>query len=189
MKLNKPRLIVWSVVFVIALQVFACPLLLTLTSDYKGYTQSNTASFPTSLLRVEEAAFDGTSFTELVFKKGLLLVGERAFSNMEHLKYVWFPSSTEYISESAFYWSSLEKIYGPDGTYAQKWAKEHHVEYERIDYWPTAPSGVFISIGMMFPVFGLLCPDSGKKRCHKRIIISMRPQDRPELNPIDYRFP
>ena len=142
---------------------------------------------------IEEEAFEGTSFQTLFFEDGLLAVGERAFSRMNQLKDIYFPSSTVYIADEAFYSSRPETIHGKKGTYAQSWAEDHHVQFEFADCWLMAPLIVRFSV-ILATLSGSLCPlpisEVQKiKRYINRIMISMRPQDRPELYPIDYRFP
>lgn len=193
MKLHRQRVIVWLIITIVLLQVFVYPLISAPISNHYGKVKNYTGYFPGGLLLIEDEAFEGTSFKTLIFSDGFLRVGDRAFSNMSLLKNAWFPESTVFIADSAFFQSALLKIYGVDGSYAQSWAREHRIEFERMDYWYTSPPGLENCLWfLIFPLFGVLLPDSDSKRIRRylrALVISMRPQDRPELNPIDYRFP
>lgn len=192
MKFHRQRVVVSLIIAIILLQAFVCPQVSGPISNHYGKVKNYTGYFPGGLLLVEDEAFEGTSFRTLIFSDGFLRVGDRAFSNMGMLKNAWFPESTAFIADSAFSQSALLIIYGVDGSYAQSWAREHRIEFERTDYWYTSPSGTEICLWLMFPLFGVLLPDSDNKRIRRylrSLVISMRPQDRPELNPIDYRFP
>lgn len=153
-----------------------------------------TASFPVSLLLVEDEAFAHTAFQKIVFQDRLRTVGERAFGGMERLKSVWFPASLEFAADSVFSQSGIQKIYCVEGSYAQHWAERHHVQFETVDSWYTPPMDPFAMLGLQFcaiVLFSLWFHDEYRKIIHyiKSFTLNMRPQDRPELNPIDYRFP
>jgi hypothetical protein len=191
LKLDKTRLAVWLVVAV-TLQMLVCPLTFCSASHRYGKEDAFKAILPRSLLRVEEEAFEGTVFRSLSFEDGLLWIGDRAFSNMEHLRDIWLPGSTAYIADTAFSHSSLVRIHGKDGTYVQKWAEEHQIKFEAYDSWYIAPHSEYIYLWLLLPLFAMPCPNSDGKRIRQYIrslVISMRPQDRPELYPINYRFP
>jgi len=190
----KRLLIVCAISVVILALWFAFP-----PSENRGFSNQallskNAAHFPNSLRYIGEEAFQGTAFRTLVLQDGFLQAGERAFSEMSQLRDAYIPGSVEYIAGSAFMRSGLETIYGLYDTYAEKWAEEHQVAFALTDKLTTMPVGSWYSIVAIVGLHGLLCPcldDNSQKikRYLNRIIISMRPQDRPELNPIDYRFP
>jgi hypothetical protein len=76
----------------------------------------------------------------------------------------------------------------------QQWAKTHKLAFRLDNDRLTAPKPLYLSAGALFAVFALLClpPESETKRIRQylhSVFFSMRPQDRIELNPIDYRFP
>lgn len=173
----------------VILQLFACPLL----TD-RFFPQSGTARFPNSLKEIGAESFEGTAFRILFFQDGFRQLGENAFKGTDHLEMAYFPRSTVYVASSAFTKSNIGLICGAEGSYIQKWAEENGVAF-RCDYdWLTAPKQLHFSAEVLLAVFALLClpPMSETKRIRQylhSVSFSMRPQDRPELNPIDYRFP
>lgn len=149
---------------------------------------------PTSVEKIEAEAFVGTAVRTIIFHDGLHSIGDLAFADSHNLTDVYIPSSTEYIGRNAFPSNRKVTIHGVIGSLAEKWAKEHQV--------PFVPSNI-----------GNVVEDGGGTNHSKRISAdrvfqatnyernnhlhgrtenegkSMRPQERPELNPIDYRFP
>lgn len=179
--------------FIAVVLQFIVPPFLFDGPAWNGRLQEGTAVFPNELVHVGNEAFEGTSFHTLVFQEDLLRVDDRAFSGMESLREAYFPRSTEYIADSAFSLSSLERLYGFEDSYVQEWAERHGMEFKQND-WASAPSNVRVAVEILLPLFGTVCipvDDNRKKikRYIKMLVISMRPQDRPELHPIDYRFP
>lgn len=162
-------------------------------SDSYDNNFENLFSFPNSLLEIEEEAFAGTAARTIVFQNGLLKIGNYAFADARNLVNVFIPSSTEDIGELVFPRNKSLTIFGVKGSYAETWANENQLPFieeniwscgkdnERAikDYWISI--GSFLAIG--FP---------RKRKLYGRMkenAISLRPQDRPELYPIDYRFP
>lgn len=187
-------MIVFTLFAAVILQLFVYPCLSDLTTDRPVSLERDTAVFPTSLTLIENEAFEGTVFSTLVFQNGLISISEHAFSNTNQLKDAYIPSSAEYISDSAFYNSTIGTVFGINGTYAQGWAKRHGLKFAHRDYWAVSPRAMRFGAAVVFALSGFVCPlpggDARKIRQYvKRIIVSMRPQDRPELNPIDYKFP
>lgn len=190
---GRKRLIIFLILAVIMLQLFANP------PPAEGFDGQNndrhgTALFPDSLTVIEDEAFEGTAFRTLVFKAGFLRIQDRVFSSMQSLRKAYFPSSVEYIADSAFSGSGLLSIGGYADTYVQQWAEQHDMQFNISDYWYTAPNKVQRLMEKLLSLFFILClpvtEDARRiKRYIKKRVISMRPQDRVELNPIDYRFP
>ncbi len=192
MKKQSVYLTVCGILLAVALQFFVSPLSFAVSAG--EYAYSDVAVMPEALIRVEEGAFAGTSFRKILFGEGFRYVGDLAFSDMELLREVTFPRSADYIADSAFLRSDIEIIRGPEGAYAQQWAKRHQIAFETSDCLittPTDPEAVFAALASLFAV--VLLPMNNEavriKRYLRSTAISMRPQDRPELDPIDYRFP
>ncbi len=182
-------LFVWALLLAVILQIFAC---LPITDRF--FLQSVTARFPNSLKEIGAEAFEGTAFRILIFQDGFLRLGENAFKGTDHLETAYFPRSTVCVASSAFTKSSIGQICGAEGSYVQKWAEENGVAFWCDNDWLTAPKRLHFSAEVLLAVFALLClpPTSETKRIKQylhSVSYSMRPQDRPELNPIDYRFP
>ena len=152
-----------------------------------------TAIFPSSLRIIENDAFAGTAFSAVFFEKGLEYIGDCAFRPSAALRNTYIPDSVSAIGENAFEVSVL--IHGIEGSYSQLWANEHEYRFTVSNVWSERaalkslllPHELIIMLILFVPV------DDGKqivlcKRIRK-VIKSMRPQDRPELYPINYRFP
>lgn len=194
MKERRRLLIICAVFTAILLQLFARPPSDNQRNNSRDFLRENAAYFPKALELIGDEAFEGTAFQTLVFEEGLLQIGEHAFSETNQLEEVYFPETVDYIADNAFYCSSLETVYGSEGSYIQSWAAEHYLDFKPTVCWFTGSYISRISVVLLTTMLGVICPlpenDAQRiKRYLIRTIISMRPQDRPELNPIDYRFP
>ena len=151
--------------------------------------------FPSALERIDEEAFVGTAARVLIFDERFKQIGEKAFAETL-LTDAFVPSATEHIADYAFGAAERLIVHGVPGSYAEDWARENDIPF-RPDYDRRA-----IYYGSNSSETGRR-PDSrenaetvddetGYPRPFGRLdtyIQSERPQDRPELNPIDYRFP
>lgn len=155
---------------------------------------NNVIIMPFSLECVENQAFEDTAVKTVVFQDGLLSIGDLAFANSRYLTDVYIPANTKYIGENAFPSNERLTIHGIIGSLVEKWAKEHQVPFVPSNIWNVADEGVgadhskSISVDRFFHVVYY----ERNNHLHGRTENegkSMRPQDRPELNPIDYRFP
>jgi hypothetical protein len=176
------------------LQLFIRPILPDESPPEQVLRNRHVSVFPASLQIVEEEAFAETSIQSLFFEEGLRHIGYQAFYRMKALRDVFLPSSVEFIEDSAFSCSSLEVIHGVEGSYAHKWSDGHGIPFEMNDYWASSPERVHVFAELLLALLGSFCmPVQYEKKKIKQYLrsfaISMRPQDRAELNPIDYRFP
>lgn len=149
---------------------------------------------PAGLVEIEEEAFSGTAVQNVVLPDGLQSVGDNAFENTEELKDVYVPSSVETLSDSAFPENGQLVIHGTEGSAAQKWAEKHRVAFAPRTAWRTTAQdekpkdSPDTGIGLLQKGDGLPGPMNRFSRA-RADGKSMRPQDRAELNPIDYKFP
>ena len=150
--------------------------------------------FPLSLLVIEEEAFDGTAARTVMLPDGFLIIEENAFANVVSLTDVFIPHTTKYIANSAFPEMIDFVIHGEKGSYALEWAQEHSIRFDtEIDR--NVPPVRRMLLGLEAAVsslFGcIITPEMIRKIIPKAEDEdkSRRPQDRPELNPIDYKFP
>lgn len=150
--------------------------------------------FPSALTEIGEEAFEDTAASVIVFSDRLERIGDRAFSGMESLTDVYIPPSVEAIADAAFSPSPALLIHGAGGSYAQKWAKEHRIAFVVDNIWKhildhDGTSGGRAATGEVR--YRTVNPQKSVRRIPESVNDreSMRPQDRPELNPIDYRFP
>ena len=154
------------------------------------------ASFrlPASLKIINTEAFSGTAVETVILPDGLLYIGGHAFDDTLFLTDVFIPPTVNYISNSAFSSTMLVAIHGAEGSFAQEWAMAHKVSFVTDDIWKSAvpvddnTSRLSISLAFLqnFILFGTIFKKVPRPKHRDR---SMRPQDRPELYPINYRFP
>ena len=154
----------------------------------------NTFVLPASLTTIEDEAFLGTLAETVLLSDEVVWIGERAFAGSSALKVIDFPDSVAYIADHAFEGVEGLVIKGNKNSYAFHWAQEHNVAFVQ----ETVPSTWIKKLGELLSAETLIiftfisvCP--GELICLRRRYIdiwrSMRPQDRPELYPINYRFP
>lgn len=149
---------------------------------------------PSSLERIENSAFEGTAVKTLVFSEGLQRVGDAVFENARYLTDIFFPSTIKQIGISAFPQNIAMKIHGAYGSYAEKWAREFNVTFYGYNL-----AELIVESGKTMKTkeirFAQLTELPSPEKTPRANLQpsyrekSMKPQDRPELNPIDYRFP
>ncbi|MBQ6927333.1 MAG: leucine-rich repeat domain-containing protein [Oscillospiraceae bacterium] len=147
---------------------------------------------PNSLVRIGDSAFEDTAVESVYLPAMTTVIGSRAFAANSALRAVFIPEAVLYIGERAFEGDQLT-IYGAKDSYAAAWAQSHNVAFvqeqttlswiDLIRKLLRENAFVLVSLGCLSPaVFPQLKRTGRRER-------SMRPQDRPELYPIDYRFP
>ena len=156
--------------------------------------QEGTYKFPEALLEIEDEAFFCTAVETVILPDGFQRMGDSAFAQANFLRAAYIPPTAEYISDFAFPENARFMIYGIEGSYAEHWAQKHRVPFEARDIW-SAAAGRLRAFG---------APGGAAHRTERAINparaiqvnvrgadegASMRPQERPELNRIDYRFP
>ena len=150
-------------------------------------------AFPSSLRIIEDSAFAGTAVKIVILPSGLEYIGRGVFASAHRLKAVYIPKSTVYIGEDAFAGSKQVTIHGVAGSYAQDWARKYHIPFSLDDIWTdTHRESERIGSQLTLAWRGITVnpemktghTDQGRNR-----EICMRPQERAELHPIDYRFP
>lgn len=156
--------------------------------------QKNVLLLPSLLLEVEEDAFSGTAVETVVFPKGFLHIGENAFSGSGKLTDIYIPESTDFIADSAFSMTRNLTIHSIDDSYAKEWAEKHRVPFVVDNIWDAISQDGSSMVARGAPMVRYIAAVNPEKliAVHDRGENegkSMRPQDRPELNPIDYRFP
>ena len=91
--------------------------------------------FPSSLLIIEDEAFEGTSVENVILPDGLISIGSGAFEGIDALTGVYIPSSVTYIAESAFAMTADLTIHGIDESYAEDWAEHQGIPFVVDDIW------------------------------------------------------
>lgn len=154
--------------------------------------EASIATLPSSLRTVEDEAFSGTAIGTVLFPRDITHIGKRVLWNAARLSSVFIPESTEYIGADAF--PDRVLIHGVESSYAQKWALTHGYDFVLDDCWsaPLLPAGVHFGPLLVLLFFIVPVDLRMKEALRKRtafFLKSLRPQDRIELYPINYRFP
>lgn len=166
----------------------------TTYADTSDKNPDGTYLLPSLLLEIEEEAFSGTDVQTVILPYNFLYIGENAFQGASSLSDAYIPPTTEYIADSAFPENADFVIHGVEDSYAQDWAEEHKVSFIVENIWKSMlDDGKTVSgrqLGMDFR-YRTINPERTIQLYSRSDDYgeSKRPQDRPELNPIDYRFP
>ncbi len=161
---------------------------------------SSVSTLPSSLIIIGEEAFEGTSLQCVRLPSSLEVIEDRAFADIEPLESVYIPEETQFIGDGAFANDGHVVLMGESGSYAERWAQEHSFRFEiYCDLTANAGSlgagakqnGALIPCLFASALLWLLAELNRRKPILWGIGEgkTMRPQDRPELNPIDYSFP
>lgn len=180
--------------FLVMLLVFVANPLDALRTREAAPVQESAFVAPASLRVIEESAFEGTAVQKVVFREGLRFIGERAFENAAQLTEVSLPTSVAYIGGAAFPVNEDLRLYGARGSYAWKWAGDHSIAFmpDNARGPQTADGDPLEGPGVAAALLQLISRPQTQLRLAGQAMAegnSMRPQDRAELNPIDYRFP
>lgn len=151
-----------------------------------------TALFPASLLRVEEEAFYGTLIETVVFQGHVEYIGDKAFMDAQRLENAYIPDTVDFIGVDSFLRQVL--IHSVEGSYVQKWAEETGFKFVADDIWHfrTLLEDFYFKAIIVLLSWSVPAKASHSEKYRRRRAmyeISMRPQDRIELYPINYRFP
>ena len=150
------------------------------------------SSFPASLRHIGDGAFLNTGIGSVSFNEGLVSIGADAFKNADRMQDVYIPDSTVYIAKDAFPKTTV--LHGGINSYARSWAEANGYRFTAsfLDALKKLSDNLNLK-----PLLILLC--LFVLRADKRVLLmekhvwhavkSRRIQDRPELYPINYRFP
>ena len=166
-------------------------------ADADGFrgTEESTFILPSSLEKIEDEAFENTAVKTIIFQNGLCSIGDYAFIGARNLTDVYVPATAKYIGKNSFPSNERLTLHGVMGSYAAKWAKEHEVPFMTSDIWillNDSEIGSNTCRILIASYFYHAVNLEKSENMHGKDIDegkSMRPQERPELNPIDYRFP
>lgn len=182
-----------------AVSIIAILLLVLLLSFLSAFAEEasepeSVYRLPLSLLEIEEEAFFGTAAETVILPVGFLRIEENAFDEACHLTDVYIPETTEYIDNSAFCITPDLIIHGIDNSYAEDWAHEHEIPFVVDDIWTKveksgwSPTVRIIRTNLYIATIVLIIMFELFKFGYYEVR-SRRPQDRPDLYPIEYRFP
>ncbi len=98
---------------------------------YCGDKMLTELTIPGSVTNIERGVFYlCKSITKLIIQDGVKNINNYAFSECEELHSVILPESVEYIGYDAFGNKTNElSIYAPNGSYAEKWAKDNNINF------------------------------------------------------------
>ena len=111
------------------------------SAEISGYTEKanqpeetrNAAGMlPSSLIRIEESAFEGTALSAVELSPNLQIIDDYAFANIKTLKVINLPASVTYIGKNAFAGSDKVILTGIPGSYSRAWARENGIPFHPI---------------------------------------------------------
>ena len=157
-------------------------------------TNGSAIVLPAALVEIGESAFENTAAETVVIPSLVSTIRDRAFANNTRLTLVRIPESVSSIGDQTFRGSPHVKLQGAENSYAAIWAQAHNVAFVQTETFVSYVlklANLFRKACILSLSFGFIRPatECWQRRRTKRRIISLRPQDRPELNPIDYKFP
>ena len=114
-----------SVLFMFSLLSF----LSVMFAPEKDDAFSRNFALPSSLLVIEDEAFMGSAFEDVVIPEGVESIGARAFADNHSMKTVTVPDSVYAIGAEAFGETDGLVIIGESGSFAEKWAMIHSVAF------------------------------------------------------------
>ncbi len=83
---------------------------------------------PSSLMRIDEEAFENTNLDSVKIPYGTTRIEARAFANSS-VRNVRFPRSVSFIADDAFLNCPNVTLEVLQGSYAYEWAKNHGIQY------------------------------------------------------------
>lgn len=187
--MNKRITILIALLFAIMLSIFP-----SVCAEKPENTAQAIYVLPHSLQLIDEEAFAGTPVELVILPDSFLRINANAFSSAMYLTDVFIPESTEYVDDTAFLACQNLVIHGVKGSYAEDWAKKHKVAFVEENIWKLVlDNSKTVSVNKLAidSLYRTVNPDRIIKIVSRAEDEdeSKRPQDRPELNPIDYRFP
>ena len=90
------------------------------------------SELPSSLIVIEDEAFEGTAITNVVLPENVETIGDYAFTNIHTLRNISIPNKTTYIGKNAFKGSTNVTITGAPKGYARAWAHENSIPFNPI---------------------------------------------------------
>lgn len=150
---------------------------------------------PAAIKVIEDEAFAKTGVKAVVFRAGIAHVGEKVFSGARFLTDIFFPASMKRLDDSFFPRNPGLTIHSLKNSNVADRVREQQIPFVQ----PNAEILTPISANAIYSESRIpnnwrirLLASEKQVNLHERGADegkSLRPQDRPELNPIDYRFP
>ena len=163
-------------------------------ADGPGYGRGSVFLLPASLTTIETEAFLGTPVNTVVFREEILHIADYAFENTPGLTDIYISAPMVEIDDHAFPLNERLTLHAAAGSSAQAWADRHEVGFDVFSVWSIRSAlEILWALQACLILYGDLgsIPEKKGKACRQlsTAFRSRRPQNRPELNPIDYKFP
>lgn len=150
---------------------------------------------PAAIREIGDEAFAKTGVKAVVFRAGITHVGDKVFSGARFLTDIFIPATMEHLEDSFFPCNPRLTIHWLKNSNVADRVRERQIPFVQ----PNAENSTLISENATYNESRI--PNNWRIRVlasEKQVNLrergadegkSLRPQDRPELNPIDYRFP
>ncbi len=86
-----------------------------------------TVTLPDTVTEIDNEAFYHAGIEKLVIPDGVTRIGQSAFSHCGHLTDILIPASVTEIAENAFTECPKFRVHADSGSYAERYAKQHHM--------------------------------------------------------------
>ncbi len=100
------------------------------TEEVKPLAISSNHKLPSSLLIIEDGAFEGTALVSVDIPETVTHIGNNAFANISTLLSVKIPDTIQYISEDTFVNSKNVVLIASSNSYAYTWAKSNGFRFQ-----------------------------------------------------------
>ena len=94
---------------------------------FSSCTSLRTLKLPPTVTEIENEAFYHAGIERMILPDSVTRIGQSAFSHCEHLTDIAIPASVTEISENAFTECPKFRLHAEEGSYAERFAKQHHV--------------------------------------------------------------
>ena len=116
-------------------------------SDEDVEKELPSSTLPTSLITIEENAFEGTALVTVVLPEKVETIEDNAFANIATLKQINIPNSTTFIGKDTFKGSNRVTITAAPESYARAYARENKIPFNPItSFYAFVPSPQTTSI-------------------------------------------
>jgi len=94
---------------------------------FSSCTALKTVKLPATLTEIENEAFYHAGIEKIMIPDGVTKIGQSAFSHCENLTDIAIPASVTEINENAFTECPKFRLHAEEGSYAERFAKQHHL--------------------------------------------------------------
>lgn len=148
-------------------------------------------SLPKSIKEIGEDAFMNTAVETVIIPDSTERIEDRAFADIITLVNIIIPKTVKYIGDRALEGSINVTIQTEENSYAAVWAQVHHVTCKYLENTFAKIVKQLMKTAIWVSCLSYVSPNQqfGQRKGKEYWERSLRPQDRPELYPINYRFP